>query len=68
MLSPPDVKTSTSLVLSGSGIPGPDAGVGTFAAATAGEAPSPAEQRQSTEGKISSYQMSLSIFSRVAIV
>jgi len=49
MLSPPDVETSTSLVLSGSGVPGPDAGVGTPAAATvaAGEAPSPAARRRS---------------------
>ena len=46
--SPPDVDplhtttTSTSLVLSGSGVPGPDAGVGTPAAvaADAGEGPS----------------------------
>ena len=42
MLSPPDVETSTSLVLSGSGVPSPDAGVCTPAAAAAGEAPSPA--------------------------
>ena len=49
MLSPSDVETSTSLVLSGSGVPGPDAGVGTPAAATvaAGEAPSPAARRRS---------------------
>ena len=32
MLSPPDVETSTSLVLSGSGVPSPDAGVCTPAA------------------------------------
>jgi len=49
MLSPPDVQTSTILVLSGSGIPGPDAGVGTpvTAAVAAGEAPSPAACSQS---------------------
>jgi len=33
MLSSPDIETSTSLVLSGSGVPGRDAGVGTPAAA-----------------------------------
>jgi len=43
MLSSPDIETSTSLVLSGSGVPGPDAGVGT---PTAGEGPSPAAQQQ----------------------
>jgi len=47
MLSPPDVQTSTSLVLSGSGVP--DAGVGTpaTAAVAAGEAPSPAARSRS---------------------
>jgi len=43
--STPDVgpshTTTTSLVLSSSGVRGPDAGVGTPAAASAGEAPSP---------------------------
>jgi len=43
MLSSPDIETSTSLVLSGSGVPGPDAGVGTPAA---GEGASPAAQQQ----------------------
>ena len=45
MLSPPDIETSTSLVLSSSGVPGSDAGVGTPAAAV-GEGPSPAAQQQ----------------------
>ena len=46
MLSSPDVETSTSLILSGSGVPGPDAGVG-IPAVAAGEAPSPAAWRRS---------------------
>ena len=40
MLSPPDVGTSTSLVLSGSGVSSPDAGVGTPATVAAREGPS----------------------------
>ena len=48
MLSSPDIETNTSLVLSGSGVPGRDAGVGTPAAAAAGgERPSPAAGRRS---------------------
>jgi len=44
MLSSPDIETSTSLVLSGSGVPGRDAGVSTPAG---GERPSPAVGRRS---------------------
>ena len=46
MLSSPDIETSTSFVLSGSGVPGRDAGVVTPAAA-GGERPSPAAGRRS---------------------